>query len=107
MILNSRGKQPLLPNFSGNLPSFPSNQDFDLELNLGIDFGTGFTKVCLRDINNDRAEIVTFADTKESKVQLDQALLPSKIAILEDGTLMTGLTAAEWASMDRPVQKNY
>jgi len=93
------------PEFQWQPPQLPSNQDFDLELNLGIDFGTGFTKVCLRDINNDRAEIVTFADTKESKVQLDQALLPSKIAILEDGTLMTGLTAAEWASMDRPVQK--
>ncbi|MBE9011749.1 hypothetical protein IQ250_16210 [Pseudanabaenaceae cyanobacterium LEGE 13415] len=64
-----------------------------LALNLGIDFGTSFTKVCFRDIVNDRSEIVTFSD---EATNLDEALLPTKIAILPDGRLLTGLTASEW-----------
>jgi hypothetical protein len=92
------------PEFQWQPPQLPSNQDFDLELNLGIDFGTGFTKVCFRSLDNNYSEIVTFAG-EDSEVHLEQALLSSKIAILEDGTLMTGLTAAEWASMNQPVQK--
>jgi hypothetical protein len=34
-------------------PQLPSSEDFDLELSLGIDFGTGFTKVCFRNLDND------------------------------------------------------
>ncbi|BAU09776.1 hypothetical protein LEP3755_02510 [Leptolyngbya sp. NIES-3755] len=65
-----------------------------LALNLGIDFGTSFTKVCFRDVVNDRSEIVTFTD--DEVTNLDEALLPTKIAILPDGRLLTGLTASEW-----------
>lgn len=91
------------PEFQWQPPQLPSTEDFTLEINLGIDFGTGFTKVCFRDLASDRSEIVTFSDTDE--IELQQALLSTKVAILEDGTLLTGLTAAEWASNPQPVGK--
>jgi hypothetical protein len=84
-------------------PQLPSTQDFTLDINLGIDFGTGFTKVCFRDLSSDRAEIVTFSEPDEA--DLEQALLCTKVAILNDGTLLTGLTAAEWAENNQPIQK--
>jgi HPt (histidine-containing phosphotransfer) domain-containing protein len=84
-------------------PQLPSTQDFTLEINLGIDFGTGFTKVCFRDLGSDRSEIVTFTETDEA--DLEQALLCTKVAILNDGTLLTGLTVAEWAESKQPIQK--
>jgi hypothetical protein len=89
-------------------PQLPSAQDYTLEINLGIDFGTGFTKVCFRDLDSlpsesDRSEVVTFAET--DKINLDQALLSTKVAILEDGTLLTGLTVSEWAQNKQPIEK--
>ena len=48
------------------VPDVPADKEPDnleaLALNLGIDFGTSFTKVCFRDVARDRSEIVTFAD---------------------------------------------
>lgn len=93
----------LAPEFQWQPPQLPSTENFTLEINLGIDFGTGFTKVCFRDLASDRSEIVTFSDPDEG--ELKQALLPTKVAILEDGTLLTGLTAVEWVSNPQPVQK--
>ena len=72
-----------------------------LSLNLGIDFGTSFTKVCFRDVSTDRSEIVTFTD---EVTHLEEALLPTKIGFLSDGTLMAGLTAAEWKPYENQVQ---
>ncbi len=72
-----------------------------LSLNLGIDFGTSFTKVCFRDIGRDRSEVVTFA---EGQAHLEEALLPTKIGILADGSLLAGLTAAEWEVLEQPLQ---
>ncbi|NJR48641.1 MAG: hypothetical protein HC780_02880 [Leptolyngbyaceae cyanobacterium CSU_1_3] len=82
----------------------PEGQEFDVEdlvLNLGIDFGTSFTKVCFRDVATDRSEIVTFTD---EVTRLEEALLPAKIGILPDGTLITGLTASEWEPYINQVQ---
>ena len=73
----------------------------DLVLNLGIDFGTSFTKVCFRDVARDRSEIVTFTD---DVTHLEGALLPTKIGVLSDGTLIAGLTAAEWKPYENQVQ---
>lgn len=72
-----------------------------LSLNLGIDFGTSFTKVCFRDVARDRSEIVTFTD---DVTHLEGALLPTKIGVLSDGTLIAGLTAAEWKPYENQVQ---
>jgi hypothetical protein len=94
---------PPVLKFQWQPPQLPSTEDFTLEINLGIDFGTGFTKVCFRDLASNRSEIVTFSDTDEGELQ--QALLPTKIGVLEDGTLLTSLTAVEWASNPQPVQK--
>ena len=72
-----------------------------LALNLGIDFGTSFTKVCFRDVARKGSEIVTFTD---EDTHLEEALLPTKIGILPDGTLITGLTASEWKPYENQVQ---
>jgi len=98
-----RGSVPIPKKLEWVPPQLPSAQDFNLEINLGIDFGTGFTKVCFRDLASDRSEVVTFSETDE--IDLEQALLSTKVAILEDGTLLTGLTAAEWAQNKQPIQK--
>ena len=72
-----------------------------LALNLGIDFGTSFTKVCFRDVARKGSEIVTFTD---EITHLEEALLPTKIGILPDGTLIAGLTASEWKPYENQVQ---
>jgi hypothetical protein len=95
--------EPLAEDYTWAPPQVPTNQDFTLEINLGIDFGTGFTKVCFRDLASDRSEVVTFAKSSEPK--LDQALLSTKVAVLEDGRLLTGLTVAEWAENRHPVKQ--
>jgi predicted nucleic acid-binding Zn-ribbon protein len=72
-----------------------------LDLNLGIDFGTSFTKVCFRDIARERSEVVTFS-SKET--ELSEALLPTKVGILPDGTLLAGLTRSEWDRLEQYLQ---
>ncbi|MBE9064351.1 hypothetical protein [cf. Phormidesmis sp. LEGE 11477] len=94
------------PDFSHVIPQLPTSDDFDLDINLGIDFGTGYTKVCLRDLALEQAEVVTFAPPTDSRLDLDQTLMPTRLAILEDGTLLTGLTVAEWRACDRPIRQN-
>ncbi|MER3434784.1 MAG: hypothetical protein C4288_15515 [Leptolyngbya sp. ERB_1_1] len=82
-------------------PQIPKPLDIekleDLALNLGIDFGTSFTKVCFRDVARERSEIVTFTD---EFTHLEESLLPTRIGILSDGTLIAGLTASEWGQYD-------
>ncbi|NEQ99489.1 MAG: hypothetical protein F6K30_22755 [Cyanothece sp. SIO2G6] len=92
----------LTNDFSYPIPQLPMGDDFDLELNLGIDFGTGFTKVCFRDLAQEQAEIVTFVDAEFNPQSdpLAQTLIPTKIAILVDGRLLTGLTVREWETGD-------
>lgn len=53
-------------------------------LNLGIDFGTSFTKVCFRDVGTEDSILVTFDATSA-----DDALLPSIVAVDKTGTLYT------------------
>lgn len=83
------------------LPALTSLPPADLMLNLGIDFGTSFTKVCFRDVARDRSEIVTFMD---EMTRLEEALIPSKIGILSDGRLIAGLTASEWKQYEDQAQ---
>ncbi|MEZ2235235.1 hypothetical protein [Microcoleus sp.] len=64
-----------------------------INLNLGIDFGTKFTKVCVRDTDRDRSWVITFTN---GSPKLDEALLPTKIGICRDGSLLAGLTESEW-----------
>lgn len=97
--------EPNKIDFSGVVPQLPSEDDFDLDINLGIDFGTGYTKVCFRDLARDRSEVVTFADLTTSGLTLKETLVPTRLAILEDGTLLTGLTMDEWETNDRPIRQ--
>ncbi len=92
--------------FSQVVPQLPIGDDFDLDINLGIDFGTGYTKVCFRDVARDQSEVVTFTEPTPDGLTLDETLMPTKLAILQDGTLLTGLTVAEWRNDSRPIQKN-
>lgn len=94
-----------VPDFSQVAPQLPDGDNFDLDINLGIDFGTGYTKVCFRDLARDRSEVVTFAAPSTSGLTLDQTLMPTRLAILQDGTLLTGLTMAEWQQCDRPIRQ--
>ena len=72
-----------------------------LDLNLGIDFGTQFTKVCIRDTALERSWVVTFANVNNSTRLLDQALLPTKVCICSDGSLLAGLTKSEWQQQEQ------
>lgn len=88
----------------GDTSGFEQVPEVELELlyiNLGIDFGTSFTKVCFRDIGQDRSEVVTFTN---GQANLDEALVPTQIAILADGTLRAGLTQAEWAAIEQRIK---
>lgn len=91
--------------FSDAIPVLPVGDNFDLDINLGIDFGTGYTKICFRDIARECSEVVTFTSPKPSGLTLKETLIPTRLALLEDGTLLTGLTVAEWAACDLPIQK--
>jgi hypothetical protein len=96
------------PDFSHIIPQLPTDENYELEINLGIDFGTGFTKVCFRDLAQDYSEIVTFADPEATQngLSLEQTLIPTKLAILQDGTLLTGLTVAEWQANRHPIKQS-
>ena len=94
-----------LVNFANLIPQLPTEDNFDLDINLGIDFGTGYTKVCFRDLARDRSEVVTFAELTQGQLDLAATLMPTRLAILTDGTLLTGLTEAEWEANDKPIQK--
>lgn len=92
--------------FSQVVPQLPTEDNFDLDINLGIDFGTGYTKVCFRDVARDQSEVVTFAEPTQAGLTLDETIMPTRLAILQDGTLLTGLTVAEWRNDSRPIRKN-
>ena len=68
----------------------------DLFLNLGIDFGTGFTKVCVRDTDRGNSWVVNFTAEKQL---INDTLLPTKILIKNNGELLTGLTLSEWKTV--------
>ena len=63
-------------------PSAPAAR---VSLNLGIDFGTSFTKVCFRDVGTEKSGVVTFGGrTAES------AVIPTIVAIDQRGSLFVG-----------------
>ncbi|MBE9065766.1 hypothetical protein IQ260_03770 [Leptolyngbya cf. ectocarpi LEGE 11479] len=88
------------------IPNLPTADGCDREIVLGIDFGTGFTKVCFWDVGSDQAEIVTFAAYTAEESTLEQALIPTKLAILSDDTLLTGLTMSEWENSTHVVKRS-
>jgi hypothetical protein len=59
----------------------PSPSPRIVALNLGIDFGTSFTKVCYRDVGTEESGVVGIGEG------LKQALLPSVVLVSPDGRL--------------------
>ena len=71
----------------------PPNTDPPVVINLGIDFGTRFTKVCFRDVGPEETEVVTFGgDTIET------AMIPSVVEIGADGRLSLSTDAGSDAA---------
>lgn len=101
LIEQSASVQRPADEVTGGREEVPESEIELLDINLGIDFGTSFTKICFRDIGRNHSEIVTFTD---GQVNLDEALVPTKIAILADGTLRAGLTRAEWKALEQPIK---
>lgn len=66
------------------------------KFNLGIDWGTTFTKVCVRD-ETETSQAVTFGGKT-----LAGSLLLSRIGIFSNGRLLAGLTAEEWEKPQSP-----
>jgi len=64
-----------------------------VSLNLGIDWGTKYTKVCVRDTDRDESWIVI---PGQDNSLLGGALIVSQVGIRKDGTLVAGLTELEW-----------
>jgi hypothetical protein len=73
----------------------------DLFLNLGIDFGTSFTKVVVCDTSRENSWIVNFSGDKAT---LNEALLPSKIGISQNGIVYAGLTDSEWQKANSDIK---
>jgi hypothetical protein len=65
-------------------------------INLGVDFGTSYTKVCYRDLGRERSGIVAFAGHKR-----DDALIRSCILVHSTGACETALTSAELTARQR------
>lgn len=82
------------------IPKFPNTDDSDLIIDLGIDFGTRYTKICFRDSDSRRTTVVTL---DYGSASLEQALIPSQLAVLEDGLILTGLTLSEWENSQWPI----
>ncbi|MDB9313350.1 hypothetical protein PN462_09590 [Spirulina sp. CS-785/01] len=68
-----------------------------LSINIGIDWGTSFSKICVQANDTEQSEIVVFKD-----LSLDGTFLLSKIGILSNGRLLAGLTKPEWDKCKSP-----
>jgi hypothetical protein len=77
------------------IPEPPNIDHFEsfIEIELGIDFGTKFTKVCFRDTDSERTEIVTFTNDRTS---IEQAFILSRVEISKHNDVISGLTEKEW-----------
>ena len=85
----------LKPKLSPETPATPS-PIATLFLNLGIDFGTRYTKVCFQNLSDSNSEIIPFQPKAQS---LSDALLLSQIGILPDGQLLAGLSESQWQEL--------
>jgi len=56
-----------------------------LPINLGIDFGTSWTKLCYRDLESERTGVVRF-----EHLRLPESVLPSVVQVDGDGLLFMG-----------------
>jgi len=65
-----------------------------ISLNLGIDFGTQYTKVCFRDVDREKSYVVI---PGKPEACIEGSLIVSQVAIHPtSGVLLAGLTQPEW-----------
>jgi hypothetical protein len=64
-----------------------------VDINIGIDFGTKYSKICYRNVSQEKSKIVKFSN---GAATLESCLIPSIVCMKKDGTLVTGLTQSEW-----------
>ena len=69
------------------------NSSNSLYIELGIDFGTRYTKVCFHNSITGQIDVVRFT---LDPAEVNQALILSQIGTLKNGEVITGLTASEW-----------
>ena len=62
-----------------------------LHVNLGIDFGTSYTKVCYRDLGSDKSGVLTFEG---------EPYLPSIVRVDDDGALSTAIGSSRRGSTE-------
>lgn len=68
-------------------------------LHLGLDFGTRFTKACVRNVGLERSSVVAFGSTARAvEDTVAKALLVSAV-LVRDGRVYAGLTPAEWEDL--------
>ncbi len=66
-----------------------------LAINLGIDFGTSFTKVCFRDVGTEETGVVTFGGRS-----IAGALIPSIVSIDRSGAISVGTSGRGSSGVD-------
>ena len=67
-----------------------------LDVNLGIDFGTSYTKVCYQDLGTEESGVFTFGD---------QPYVPSIVRVGEGGVLSSPLCSTGTGAIDIPYLK--
>lgn len=68
-------------------PAQPRPAPAPVVVNLGIDFGTAFTKICYRDSALEESGVVTFGASVTS-----EAMIPAVVSVTEEGDLLIGET---------------
>ena len=58
-------------------------------VNIGIDFGTSFTKVCYRDLGTSRSGLIDFSNN--GAAEITESMIPTKVGLIGDKYLLTGV----------------
>ncbi len=100
--ITGRKTEPLRPTSDLDSPTRRqlSHHATPLGINLGIDFGTKFTKVCFRDIARNASSVISFAGL--TVTQPEDAMLPSRLCIDDESNVTSGLRHPNGADMMIP-----
>lgn len=79
----------------GSISKQAAVRQHPLAINLGIDFGTSFTKVCFRDVGTEETGVVTFGGRS-----IAGALIPSIVSIDHSGAISVGTSGRGSSGVD-------
>lgn len=68
-------------------------------LHIGLDFGTRFTKPCVRNIGLERSSVVVFGSAGQAVGDAGASALLVSAVLVRDGRVQAGLTEAEWEEL--------